>query len=103
MYLTDSSYANITEDTGNTSSTDDEFCFDKKKRMRKRKERTPREKYPEIAIQPKFDKNIFASHKHTNCNSSTIGKNESLFQQSRNTVKKVGGSYRSLSSKNQKM
>ena len=31
LYLTDSDDANITEDTGNTSSTDDECCFDKKK------------------------------------------------------------------------
>ena len=41
LYLTDSGDANITEGTGNTSNADDEFCFDKKKRMRKRKERTP--------------------------------------------------------------
>ena len=31
LYLMDSDDANITEDTGNTSSTDDECCFDKKK------------------------------------------------------------------------
>ena len=34
----DSKNANITEDEGNTSSTDDKFCFNKKKRTRKRKE-----------------------------------------------------------------
>ena len=37
LYLTDSGDANIAEDTGNTSSTDDECCFDKKKRIRKKK------------------------------------------------------------------
>ena len=37
LYLTDSGDANITEDTDNTSSTDDECCFDKKKRIRKKK------------------------------------------------------------------
>ena len=47
LYLKDSGDANITEDTGNTSSTDDECYFDKKKSMRKRKERTSRRKYPE--------------------------------------------------------
>ena len=34
LHLTDSVDANITEDTGNTSSTDDKGCFDKKKRMK---------------------------------------------------------------------
>ena len=37
LYLMDSGDANITEDTDNTNSTDDNFCFDNKKRMRKRK------------------------------------------------------------------
>ena len=37
LYLMDSGDANITEDTDNTSSTDDNFCFDNKKRTRKRK------------------------------------------------------------------
>ena len=39
LYLTNSQDANITEDTGNRSSTNDEFCFDKKKRN-EREERT---------------------------------------------------------------
>ena len=45
LYLTDRSHPNIIENTGNTSSTNDEFCFDKKKRMRKRKEPTRRKKH----------------------------------------------------------
>ena len=45
LYLTDRSHPNIIENTGNTSSTNDEFCFDKKKRMRKRKELTRRKKH----------------------------------------------------------
>ena len=45
LYLTDSSHPNIIENTGNTSSINDDFCFDKKKRMRKRKELTPRKKH----------------------------------------------------------
>ena len=44
LYLTDSDDANITEDTGNKSSIDDDCYFDKKKRMRKRKKLTPRNK-----------------------------------------------------------
>ena len=47
LYLTDSDNANITEDTGNKSSIDDDCRLDKKKRMRKRKKLTPRNKYPE--------------------------------------------------------
>ena len=43
LYLTDSGDANITEDTGNTSSTYGEFCFDKKK-MRKERTYAKREK-----------------------------------------------------------
>ena len=43
LNLTDSGDVNIS-----TSSTDGEFCFDKKKRMRKRKECTPRKKQPEL-------------------------------------------------------
>ena len=31
LYLTDSDDANVTEDTGNTSSIDDECCFDQRK------------------------------------------------------------------------
>ena len=37
LYLTGSGDANITKDTGNTSSTDDDCWFDKMKRMTKRK------------------------------------------------------------------
>ena len=59
LHLTDSGDTNITEDAGNTSNTNYEFCFDQKKRMKKRKERTPRKKYSETATHPKFDKNIF--------------------------------------------
>ena len=59
--------------TCNTSSTNDECCFDKKKKMRKRKERTPKKNYPETITQRKFNKNIFAIHKHANSNSNAIG------------------------------
>ena len=86
MYLTESDDANITEDTGNTSSTDDECCFDKKKRMRKRKERTSRRKYHEPV----------AYHKHPNFNSNAICNNENLFQQTRNTFEKIGTSYSNM-------
>ena len=86
MYLKDSDNANITEDTGNTSSTDDECCFDKKKRMRKRKERTSRRKYHEPV----------AYHKHPNSNSNAICNNENLFQQTRNTFEKIGTSYSNM-------
>ena len=61
--------------------------------MRKRKQRTPRAKYTEIATQPKFDKNLFASHKHTYSNSIAITNNENMFQQTRNTVGKMGEPY----------
>ena len=60
LYLTDSDDANITEDTGNTNSTDDECCFDKKKKMRNCKERASRSKYPELVTY----------HKHPNSNSN---------------------------------
>ena len=43
--------------------------------MRKRKERTPRKKYPKPVRKPKFDENVFASHKHPNFNSNAIGNN----------------------------
>ena len=43
LYLTKSGDSNI-----NTSSTDDEYCFDKNKRMRNRKECAPRMKCPEL-------------------------------------------------------
>ena len=84
LYLTNSGYANITEDTG------------KKKRMRKRKERTPRKKYPEPATKPKFNKNIFASHKHPNSNSNVISNSKNLFQQTRNTFEKIGAFYSNI-------
>ena len=86
MYLTDSDDANITEDTGNTSSTDDECCFDKKKRMKKRKERASRRKYPEPVTY----------HKHPNSNSNAIGNKENLFQQTRNTFEKMRTSYSNI-------
>ena len=86
MYLKDSDNANITEDTGNTSSTDDECCFDKKKRMRKRKERASRRKYPEPETY----------HKHPNSNSNAIDNNENLFQQARNTFEKIRTSYSNI-------
>ena len=86
MYLTESDDANITEDTGNTSSTDDECCFDKKKKMTKRRERASRRKYPEPVTY----------HKHPNSNSNAIGNNENLFQQTRNTFEKIGTSFSNI-------
>ena len=47
-------------------------------------------KYPEPATKPKLDRNIFASHKHSNFNSNAIVNNENLFQQKRNTFEKIG-------------
>ena len=94
LYLTDSGDANVTEDTGIASSTDDKFCFDKKKRLRKRKELTPRKEYPAPASNSKFDKN--ASHKHINPNSNAIGNNENLFHQTRNTFEKIRSSYSNI-------
>ena len=64
--------------TCNTRSTNDECCFDKKKTTRKRKERIPKKKYPETISQRKFDKNIFASHKHANSNSNVVGNSETV-------------------------
>ena len=61
LYLLDSGHGNITERTDGTSIADEEFCFDKKKRMRKGKQCTSRKKYPKPTTQPKFDKNIFSS------------------------------------------
>ena len=58
--------------------------------MRKRKERTPRKKYSEPATEPKCDKGLFASNKHPNSN------NENLFQQTRNTLEKIGASYSNI-------
>ena len=86
LYLTDSDDANITEDTGNTSSTDDECCFDKKKIMKKRKERASRRKYPEPVTY----------HKHPNFNSNAIGNTENLFQETRNTFEKMRTSYSNI-------
>ena len=86
LYLTDSDDANITEDTVNTSSTDDKCCFDKKERMRKRKERTSRKKYHEPATY----------QKHPNSNSTAIDNNQNLFQQTRNTFEKIGTSYSNI-------
>ena len=82
---------------GNTSSTDDEFCFDKKK-MRKRKECRPRKKYPEPVTKPKFDENVFASHKHPNLNSNAIGNS---FNKQKH-LKKYEHLIATLSTKNQK-
>ena len=91
MYLTDSDDANITEDTGNTSSADDECCFDKKKSMKKRKERASGKKYPEPVTY----------HKQSNSNSNVIGNKENLFQQTRNTFEKMGTSYNNIVKENQ--
>ena len=66
LYLTESSDANTIEDTGNISSTDGEFCFDKKKSMGKRNEYTPRKKYPEPVPKSKF-----ASRQKHICKSQT--------------------------------
>ena len=86
LYLTDSDDANITEDTGNTSSTDDECCFDKKKIMKKRKERASRRKYPEPVTY----------HKLPNSNCNAISNKENLFQQTRNTFEKIGTSHNNI-------
>ena len=93
LHLTDSGDANITEDTGNTSSTDDKGCFDKKKRMRKKKERTTRRKYPEPGTY----------HKHLNSNSNAIGNNKNLLQKTRNTSEKIGTSYSNIVKQKPKM
>ena len=91
MYVTDSDDANITEDTGN-KSIDDDCCFDKKKRMRKRKERTPRNKYPEPVTY----------HEHSNSNSNGVGNNENLFQETRDTFEKIGTTYSNIVKQNPK-
>ena len=64
--------------TCNTRSTNDECCFDKKKKTRKRKEHIPKKKYPETISQRKFDKNVFASHKHANSNNNAIGNSKTV-------------------------
>lgn len=86
LYLLDSGDGNITEGTDGTSIADEEFCFHKKKRMRKAKQCAPRTKYPKPTREPKFDKNIFAIHKHPHSNSNAINHIENLFQQRRNTI-----------------
>ena len=64
--------------------------------MRKRQELTSRKKHHESETQLKLDKNKFASHNHPNSNSNAIGNNEDLFQQTRNTVEKIGASYSNI-------
>ena len=86
LYLTDSYDANITEDTGNISSIDDDCYFDKKKRMRNKKELTPRNKYPEPVTY----------HEHPSSISNGVGNNENLFQQARNNFEKIGTSYSNI-------
>ena len=71
------------------------LCFDKKKRLRKRKVRT-RKKCPETATQPKFDKNIFTINKLLNSNSNAIGNKGNLFQQTRSTFEKIGVCYSNI-------
>ena len=63
----------------------------KKKRMKKRKERASRRKYPEPVTY----------HKHPNSNSNAIGNKENLFQQTRNTFEKMGTSYNNIVKENQ--
>ena len=92
LYLTDSDDANITEDTGNKSSIDDDCCLDKKKRMRKRKKLTPRNKYPEPVTY----------HEHPISISNAVGNNENLFQQTRNTFEKIETSYSNIVKQNPK-
>ena len=48
--------------------------------------RTPRKKYPEPVTY----------HKHPNSNSNALGKNENMFQQTRNTFEKIGASYSNI-------
>ena len=50
----------------------------KRKKTRKRKERIPKKKYTETISQQKFDKNIFASHKHANSNGNAVGNSETV-------------------------
>ena len=91
LYLLDSGHGNITERTDGTSIADEEFCFDKKKRMRKGKQCTPRKKYPKPTTEPKFDKNIFVIHEHPHSNSNAIDHIEYMFQQrGKTSFKKIG-------------
>ena len=89
MYLWDSGDGTITKGT----DADEEFCFDKKKIMRKGKQCTPRKKYPKPKTEPKFDKNIFVIHKQLHSNSNAIDHIENLFQQRRKTSIKKTGAY----------
>ena len=59
---------------------------DKKKRMKNKKERASRWKYPEPVTY----------HKHPNSNSNAIGNKENLFQQTRNTFEKMETSYSNI-------
>ena len=92
LYLTDSDNANITEDTGNKSSINDDCCLDKKKRMRKRKNITTINRYPEPVTY----------HKHPISISHTVGNNENLFQQTRNTFEKIETTYSNIFKQNPK-
>ena len=82
--------------TGNTRSTNEECCFDKKKTTRKRKERIPKKKYPEPISQRKFDNNFcqFASHKHANSNSNAIGNSKTV-----STIKGVSSNMKAVNLK----
>ena len=93
LLLTDSCDADTTEDRGNTSSTDNKCCFHKDKRMRKRKKRTSRWKYPEPVTY----------HKHPNSDSNAIGINKNLFQQAGKSSEQIRTSYSNIVKQNQKM
>ena len=87
-------FLHVIDCTDGTIIADEECCFDKKKRMRKGKQCTPRKKYPKPTTEPNFDKNIFAIHKHPHSNSNAIDHIEYLFQEIRNTsFKKIGAYY----------
>ena len=58
--------------------------------MRKRKDPTPRKKYPEPVTKSKSGKNILASNKSPNSNSNAIKK------QTRNTFEKIGASHSNI-------
>ena len=92
LYLANSDDANITEDTGNKGSIDDDCCFDKKKRMRKRKKLTPRNKYTEPVTYHEYPISI----------RNAVGNNENLLQQTRNTFEKIETSYSNIVKQNPK-
>ena len=73
MYLTDNNDANIIEDTSNRSNIGGDCCFYIRKRIRKSKERTPRNKYP----------GQVTYYKHPNSYSNAVSNNENLFQQTK--------------------